>query len=267
MLTWYTGDVAFDTVLTIGFIFAGMTIIGGALSPQTPYGRFGNDKWGLTLNPKFGWWLMEIPATVVFLWFYLNSPRALEMAPMVLAAVWIIHYGNRGWFFPLSIRVAPNRKSSFSIVIVLSGMFVTGIHGYMHARWFGELGSHLTAAWLSDPRFWIGLIIYACGLALILHSEAVVRNLRDPKKLAAGEEQDYKIPYGGGYNWVSSPTYLGELTAWTGFAILTWGLPGIVILLISAGNLIPRAIVTKRWYEEKFPDYPKNRKAIFPYVL
>ena len=267
MMTWYTGDPTFDTVLTIGFAFAGLTILGGILSPQTPYGRFGNDNWGMTLNPKFGWWLMEIPATVVFLWFFINGDHPTQLVPLILAAVWCIHYGNRGWFFPLSIRVAPNRKSTFSITIVLSGMFVTAIHGYLNATWFSKFGGHLTREWLSDPRFWIGLVVYYSGFALILHSEWVVRNLRDPKKIAAGKEQDYKIPYGGGFRFVSSPTYLGELMAWTGFAIMTWGLPGVVILLISAGNLIPRAIATKRWYAEKFPDYPTDRKAIFPYVL
>ena len=266
-MNWYTGNTTFDTVLTIGFVFAALTIIGGAFMPQTPYGRFGTDKWGMALNPKFGWWLMEIPATVVFVWFYLQGPRSTELVPMILAAVWLIHYANRGWFFPLSIRVAPGRKSTFSISIVLSGMFVTAIHGYMNATWFNQYAPHLNSAWLSDPRFWIGLLVYYCGFALILHSEWVVRNLRDPAKLAAGTESDYKIPYGGGYRFVSSPTYLGELTAWTGFSIMTWGLPGLVILLISAGNLIPRAIATQRWYRDKFADYPSGRKAIFPYVL
>ncbi len=264
---WYTGNTTFDTVLTIGFVFAALTIIGGALMPQTPYGRFGSDKWGIALNPKFGWWLMEIPATVVFLWFFLRSPNAGQPMALILGAIWLIHYGNRGWFFPLSIRVASNRKSTFSISIVLSGMFVTSIHAYMNASWFTGLGEHLTTAWLADPRFWIGLLIYYSGFALILHSEWVVRNLR-PRRPAAGDSTpDYRIPYGGGYRLVSSPTYLGELTAWTGFAIMTWGLPGLVILLISAGNLIPRAIATQKWYQEKFPDYPRERKAVIPYVL
>ena len=36
---------------------------------------------------------------------------------------------------------------------------------------------------------------------------------------------------------------------------------------ISAANLIPRAITTQRWYREKFPDYPKERKALIPGIL
>ncbi len=48
---------------------------------------------------------------------------------------------------------------------------------------------------------------------------------------------------------------------------MTWGLPGVMILLISAGNLVPRAAGTHKWYQKQFPDYPKNRKALIPYLL
>ena len=89
-MSWYTGDPVFDTVLAIGFAFAAFTII-GSLFTQSPYGRFASDQYGINLNPKLGWWLMEIPATVVFLWFYLRGPRAAEALPMLLALVWLIH--------------------------------------------------------------------------------------------------------------------------------------------------------------------------------
>jgi 3-oxo-5-alpha-steroid 4-dehydrogenase 1 len=209
---------------------------------------------------------MEIPATAVFLWFFLQGPRAFEAMPLLLGLVWMIHYGNRGWFFPLSIRVVPGKKSSFSVTVMAMGMFVTAIHGYLNARWFTELGTHLNNDWFTNPRFLIGILVYYCGFLLIVSSEAIVRNLRDPAKLAAGES-GYRIPFGGGYRFVSSPQYLGELTAWAGFTIMTWGLPGLMIFLISAGNLVPRALATHKWYQEKFPDYPRNRKALIPYVV
>jgi 3-oxo-5-alpha-steroid 4-dehydrogenase 1 len=31
-------------------------------------------------------------------------------------------------------------------------------------------------------------------------------------------------------------------------------------------NLIPRAISTHRWYHEKFPDYPADRRVLIPGV-
>lgn len=264
-MNWYTGDTTFDTVLTIGLAFAAFTIVAGMFA-QSPYGRFASDKYGINLNPKLGWWLMEIPATAVFVYFFLTSDSSQwQVTTLLLGGLWMLHYGNRGWFFPLSIRVAPGTKSSFSVMVMSMGMFVTAIHAYLNAEWFTRLGTHLTPDWLSDPRFIAGLCVYAVGLFLILTSEYVVRNLRSANP--APDEPKYKIPQGFGYNWVSSPQYLGELIAWAGFAILTWGLPGVMIFLISAGNLVPRAFATHKWYHEKFSDYPSNRKALIPYVL
>jgi 3-oxo-5-alpha-steroid 4-dehydrogenase 1 len=261
-MNWYTGNETYDTVLAIGFAFAAFTILAGSFA-QSPYGRFASDKYGINLNPKLGWWLMEIPATIVFVWFYVQGPRALELTPMILGIIWMIHYGNRGWFFPLSIRVVPGKRSSFSVMVMAMGMFVTAIHAYLNATLFTEYGQHLDKAWLTDPRFIGGVVIYYCGFFLILQSESIVRNLREPGAV----KSDYRIPYGGGYRFVSSPQYLGELIAWAGFAIMTWGLPGLMIFLISAGNLVPRAFGTHKWYREKFPDYPKDRKALIPYVI
>ena len=176
-MIWYTGNETFDTVLALGFGFAIFTVI-GSLFVASPYGRFASNKMGINLNPKLGWWLMEIPATVVFVWFYVHGPRARELTPLILGTIWMIHYGNRGWFFPLSIRVAKNRRSTFSVMVMSMGMFVTAIHAYLNATFFTEYAPHLTRAWLADPRFLAGVVIYYCGFFLIVQSEAIVRNLR-----------------------------------------------------------------------------------------
>jgi 3-oxo-5-alpha-steroid 4-dehydrogenase 1 len=47
---------------------------------------------------------------------------------------------------------------------------------------------------------------------------------------------------------------------------MTWSPGGLFILGISLANLVPRAIATHRWYREKFPDYPKDRKILIPFV-
>lgn len=261
---WYTGNTGYDTVLTVAFGFAAFVIIGGFFG-QSSYGRFSTTKLGLNLNPKFGWWLMEIPATVVFLVAYLSGPARFEPTSLVLAGIWALHYANRGWFFPLAIRQVPGKRSSFNISVVVMGMLVTSMHGYLNGAlfshdYFGRYGS----AWLTDPRFLIGLAIYLFGFALLVNSESIVRNLRDKNNPGGAE---YKIPFGGGFRFVTSPAYLGEMIAWTGFAVLTWALPGVAILLITAGNLIPRALGTHKWYQEKFVDYPTDRKALVPFLV
>lgn len=261
---WYTGSSFYDGVLTAEFAFAAFVIVAGFFG-QSSYGRFSSEQLGFNLNPKFGWWLMEIPATVVFLISYLTGPARFEPASLVLAGIWVLHYANRGWFFPLAIRQVPGKRSTFNVSVVAMGMLVTTMHGYLNGALFSHdyLGQYATR-WLTDPRFLVGLAIYLCGFVLLVNSESIVRNLRDKNSPGVAE---YRIPYGGGFRFVTSPAYLGELIAWTGFAVLTWALPGVAILLITAGNLVPRALDTHRWYRQKFAEYPDERKALIPYLL
>ncbi|SIK00996.1 Putative steroid dehydrogenase [Mycobacteroides abscessus subsp. abscessus] len=165
----------------------------------------------------------------------------------------------------LAIRQVPGKRSTFNVSVVVMGMLVTSMHGYLNGTLFShDFFGQYSDAWLHDPRFLLGLVVYLCGFTLLLSSESIVRNLRDKKNPGAAE---YRIPFGGGFRFVTSPAYLGELIAWSGFALLTWALPGVVILLITAGNLIPRALATHRWYQEKFIDYPADRKALIPKII
>jgi 3-oxo-5-alpha-steroid 4-dehydrogenase 1 len=261
-MDWYTGNATYDTVLFGGFVLVALILIGDKVA-KSSYGRFGVKKLGV--DPRLGWFLMELPATVVFLAFFVTGTRAGELVPIVLCVIWLIHYANRGWYFPLRIRVNKSERRSFGLSILLIGVLVTVMHGYLNATFWTDYGDHITKGWLTDPRFIIGVIIYYCGFILTVHSERIVRNLRDPKTLDT-DEVEYKIPYGGGFKYVSSPTYLGEIIAWAGFAMLTWSLAGVLIFCITAANLVPRAFNTHKWYQEKFEDYPEDRKALIPFL-
>ena len=76
----------------------------------------------------------------------------------------------------------------------------------------------------------------------------MIRELRPKGRVVAKGQPRYKIPRGGGFEFVTSPQYLGELTAWAGFMLLTWSLPGAMVLLISLLNLVPRAFHNHTWY-------------------
>lgn len=264
-MSWYTGNSTYDTVLLAAFIYVAFVII-AALFVQAPYGRFSSDKYGISLSPRLGWFLMELPATLSFIYFYFQGENRFETVPLIFLAIWLIHYGNRGFLFPFLIRTVKGAKGSFSITIILSGWLMTIMHGYLNAAFISELGKHYTTDWLSSPQFIIGISIYYFGYFYNLHSDSIIRNLRSKEEVASGEKI-YRIPQGGLFTYVSNPSYLTELIAWTGFAIATWSLGAVFVLTISAANLIPRAFQTHRWYLEKFPDYPKDRKVIIPYLL
>jgi len=265
VMTWYTGDATYDTILTFAFGLVVLVFIGAAFM-KSPYGRFASDRWGVNLSPRLGWFLMELPATVSFVFFYFQGRHRFDIVPLFFLLVWLIHYGNRGFVFPYLIRSPKGATASFSITIVLMGWLVTTLHGYLNAVFISDLGTHFTLDWFSDPRFIVGIALYYASFALNVHSDAIIRRLRSHDEVERGEKV-YRIPKGGLFRFVTNPSYLTEITAFAGFAIATWSLGATFILLITIGNLVPRAFQTHRWYREKFPDYPTERRALIPFVI
>ena len=109
-------------------------------------------------------------------------------------------------------------------------------------------------------------LVYYGSFVLNIRSDAIIRNLRSVEEIQRGDKV-YRIPQGGLFRFVTNPSYLTEITAFTGFAIATWSLGATFILLITIANLVPRAFQTHRWYREKFPDYPPSRRAVIPYLV
>jgi 3-oxo-5-alpha-steroid 4-dehydrogenase 1 len=260
----YTGDTTYDTLLASALIASGVIFAISWFIPS-PYGRFASSRHGVSLSPPLGWFLMELPATVTFLFFFFQGPHWRRPVPLFFLCVWLIHYGNRGFYFPAKMRVAKGDRATFSLMVVATGWLVTSLHGYFFATYFARLGPNYDVSWFSDGRFVLGMAIYYASYVGNLASDATLRNLRSEEEAARGEKI-YRVPNGGLFRWVSCPSYLTELVGWAGLALGTWSLAGVFILAISAANLIPRAIKTHRWYRERFPDYPADRKALVPYL-
>lgn len=221
-----------------------------------PYGRHGRGGWGPEVPQKIAWILMEFPASLVWLAIYLTGAHAFEPVPLVLLLIWQSHYAYRAFIYPFRLR--SSGKTTPSSIILLAIVFNT-LNAYVNARWVSELGAYPTS-WFTDPRFLVGVSVFVVGYAINHHSDYVLMNLRKPG------ETGYKIPHGGLHRYVSSPNYFGELLEWTGWAIATWSLAGVAFALYTFANLAPRARDHRRWYAEKFEDYPKERRALVPFV-
>ncbi|MCP5044390.1 MAG: 3-oxo-5-alpha-steroid 4-dehydrogenase [bacterium] len=260
----YTGDPVFDTALGIGFAIAAVTAV-AACFIETPYGRFADKSYGVSLDPRLGWFLMELPASLAFVYFFFRGQDPYAPFALFVLFVWVVHYANRGFVMPALMRVPVGQKSSFSLMVVVIGWVVTSLHGYLSATFAATFAAREGFDWFTDPRFIVGVSIYYAAFFANLHSDHVVRNLRTKEEVAAGIKA-YRVPQGGLFRYVSSPSYLTELAFWAGFALFTWSLPGLYILLVSAANLVPRAISTDAWYRERFPNYPPERKILIPWV-
>lgn len=77
----------------------------------------------------------------------------------------------------------------------------------------------------------------------------------------------YKIPQGGAFRLVSGANFAGEILEWSGWALAAGGqMPASAFALFTFCNIAPRAWHHHCWYKDKFDDYPKERRAVIPFV-
>ena len=250
-------EAAIHLWLTLGELLLAPITFGVLLFIKAPYGRHYRGGWGPALPRRIAWAVMESPACVLFLVFYLRGPSRGDLVPLVLLGAWQSHYVYRAFVFPWRMRGRDRRVPA--LIPGLALLFNSG-NAYINASWISGAGAY-GVEWLGDPRFGIGAAIFGLGLAINLHSDEILLRLRKPG------ESGYRIPTGGLYRWISCPNYLGEILEWTGWAIATWSLPGLAFALYTAANLAPRALDHHRWYRAEFDDYPSRRRALVPFVL
>ena len=222
---------------------------------SAPYGRHARSGWGPTLPSRLAWVLKETPTVIAFVYAFWGGPEAGYPVPRLLAGMYLLHYVYRSWVYPFRLRSSARTPW---LVVFLAVLFVTA-NGWANAVWLGHLGDYEGVS-LTDPRVLVGSAVFAIGYALNQHSDALLRGLRSDGSTG------YRVPYGGGFRWVSSPSYLGELIEWTGFAIVAGSSAAWAFVFFTAANLVPRAWTHHRWYRAEFEDYPADRKALIPFV-
>jgi 3-oxo-5-alpha-steroid 4-dehydrogenase 1 len=244
----------YAALLIAEFVLAALTAAGLKFI-VAPYGRHTRGGWGPTIPARAGWVVMESPASLVFLAFYLTGEHRADLVPLVLLGMWQLHYVQRAFVYPFLMR----GNNRMPVAIAAMAFAFNVLNAYINAVWISQVG-HYPTAWLTDPRFLGGLLLFLAGLAVNLRSDQILRNLRGPG------ETGYRIPQGGLYRWVSSPNYLGEIVEWLGWALAAWSPAGLAFAAYTMANLVPRALANHRWYRERFADYPAQRKAIIPYL-
>jgi hypothetical protein len=201
---------------------------------------------------------MELPALVVFSYLIISGKAQHNIVIWIFGALWIIHYINRVLVYPFRTKTKGKRMP---LIIVIFAIFFNFVNGFINGYWFGYLVEPYQLTWLYSPFFIVGVVSFIAGVLINHDSDQRLLSLR------AGGKTGYYIPYGGLFRYVSCPNFLGEMTEWLGFAIMTWCLPSFSFFIWTAVNLLPRALDHHRWYREHFKEYPKDRKAVIPMIL
>lgn len=210
------------------------------------------------MENSLGWMIMEFSALFVFLFFFLSGSMQKYPAQWIFLGLWIIHYVQRTFIYPLRIKT---KGKKMPVVIVVFALIFNAINGYVNGYYLGTPSDHYDVSWLNDPRFILGTTFFFSGMLINWFSDTKLIHLRKKDK------NGYSIPDGGLFRLVSCPNFFGEMIEWLGFALLTWCLPAFSFFLWTIVNLIPRALAHHTWYKQQFDNYPLERKAVIPYLL
>jgi len=235
---------------------AGVTCL-ALLFITAPYGRHQRPGWGPTVSNRVGWIFQEMPAVVLFAWIFMQGEHRTEAAPLAFLGLWQLHYVHRVFIFPLRLRTKGKR---IPVLIAVLAIAFNTLNAYVNARWISHFGAY-ASDWLQDPRFIAGVLVFLLGFGINLKADQILLSLRKTG------ETGYKVLRGWLYEYVTCPNKHGEIIEWLGFALATWSLAGLAFALYTAANLGPRALANHGWYRERFPDYPKHRKALIPFLL
>jgi len=250
-LAWLNGVTAiWMAVAVVAFPFL--------LKVTQPYGRHVSSNWGPMIGNRLGWIIQETPSMIFLsLFFFLgNGPK--PPAIWMFWALWMIHYINRSFIFPLRTRT---KNKQIPLLIVISAVCFNFVNGFVNGTFLGNFGGAYTNSIFTSAHFIVGAVVFSVGVFINNQSDTILIHLRKPG------ESGYKIPQGGLFRFISCPNHFGEIVEWFGFAMMVNSFPAWSFSLWTAVNLIPRALDHHRWYLQKFSDYPKSRKAVLPFVL
>lgn len=270
------GITAFDNQLAL---FFGLCMFGAAILLffiPAPYGKFNNTLSLSFLTTKvnfftnieqidgrMGFFFQELPSVYVpfIVLFYYNVQ--INRLSAIFLILWQVHYIQRTFVYSL-IRMKSGNKTT--LIICLSAFSFTWVNGYLVTK-FILFQEYPEFTFFTTLRWIIGFACWAFGFAGNIWADEILLNLRDKKDHEA-EEKKYYIPHGCLYELISCPNYACEIVEWLGMYLMFPNRALLVFVFNTCFNLVPRAFKTHEWYLNKFGDkYPKQRKAIIPYVF
>lgn len=239
-------------IITLFWILIAIVTFFLLIKVTAPFGRHTKGGWGILIDNKMGWIIMEIVSPIILLISFCVFFEKGNSIPYVLICLWVLHYLNRSLIFPFRIKTK-GKKMPISIMLSAVGFNIVNgtINGYFLA----------TSPLQHNFFFGIGLIVFIVGFIINNWADTKLINLRGPN------ETGYTIPKGGLFNYISCPNLLGEIIEWIGFALMAQNLGATSFAIWTIANLAPRAYAHHKWYLEKFEDYPIDRKALIPFVI
>lgn len=243
--------------LSLGFIFGALAYFFKLTKRPPCYGRYMgcNELPGRTCPAKLAWFLQELPSFLVPVLLVLTTDSQSSVGRNLLLLTFCLHYFQRTFIYSLLTKGRPS-----PLYIFVSATVFCTVNGFLQGHYLLHCATY-DNAWLTDVRLVFGLLLFFVGMAINIHSDYILRNLRKPNEVV------YRIPKGGMFEYVSGANFFGEILEWIGYGIATWSIPTFSFTLFTICSIGPRSYFHHRFYKEKFAEYPKTRRAVIPFLL
>lgn len=164
---WVMSAVALVVFIALYFVKAG-------------YGMFRTASWGISINNKLAWVLMEAPVFILMFGLWGKSGAGFAVPVYFFFLLFQLHYLQRAFIFPFLLK----GKSRMPVAIMAMGIVFNLLNGMMQAGglfYFAPEGLYADGwAYLLKPHALLGIILFFAGMFVNLHSDYVIRHLRRP---------------------------------------------------------------------------------------
>ncbi|XP_071732063.1 uncharacterized protein [Rutidosis leptorrhynchoides] len=248
---WVTATTVMTLIATVYLSIHEM--IGNHLQ----YSKFTNSKpvqkQGIKVSSKTGMLILYTPA-------FLAGVVTFFLLPGGDLRFFLLKFAVTFHFFKRDLEVLFVHKYSGDMVL---GSIII-ISGFYFSAAVGLIGVHYLTLGLPEPSIdlkYIGLTIFIVGILGNFYHHSLLSKLRK------NNEKEYKIPRGGLFNLVICPHYLFEIIIFVGITCISQTPVAFACTFGDSMYLIARSYATRKWYENKFEDFPKHVKCVIPYVF
>jgi hypothetical protein len=220
---------------------------------QLSYSKFNSNG---KFSPKIPMFFIYFLPLSSYLFLFLMSSNASSLYHVFILLGVGIHFSKR------CLEVLFLHKYSGTLSLLTSTMItfayssiVVSIHETVNLFTTSEM---LKEDYLFTSYFGFGLFLI--GQISNLYHHVLLSKLRK-------NSMEYRIPTGGLFPLINCPHYLSEILAWLGIAIMSRYQLVYGLSFVMAAYLVARSINTTKWYHEKIPHFPRERKSLVPYIL
>ncbi|KAK6933634.1 3-oxo-5-alpha-steroid 4-dehydrogenase, C-terminal [Dillenia turbinata] len=236
--------------------FASLTYSGflEARGKHLQYSKFSDSKSReIKVSSKTGMLILYTPAFLAGVASFALFPSE-GLRFLLLSSALTIHFFKRD-FEVLFIHKYSGTMVLHSVVAIFLCYFISTVT-MIYAQ-------HLTQGFPEPPidLKYLGVALFLVGIIGNFYHHYLLSKLRGKG------EKEYKIPKGGLFNLVICPHYLFEILGFVGVSFISQALYPFAFTLGTTFYLLGRSYATRNWYISKFQDFPKDVKAMIPFVF